>query len=105
MSEQSSQQPQKAPSRPPQADDRPAQAVRVADYLERYPCSTLKEIDAVCGTGCISKVLSDMCGELGYGVSKDWRDVLCASGSRTRLVRTYSLMYRPTTQPDLFNIS
>lgn len=85
----------------PQADNRPAQAIRVADYLEKYPASTLKEIDAVCDTGCISKVLSDMPG-LGYGISKAWRDVTCAEGSRTRRVRTYTLLYRPRTQPDLF---
>jgi hypothetical protein len=61
----------------------------------------LKEIDAVCDTGCISKVLSDMPG-LGYGIGKGWRDVTCAAGSRRRQVRTYTLLYRPSTQPDLF---
>ena len=85
----------------PQADTRPAQAVRVANHLEQYPASTQKEIDAVCDTGCISKVLSDM-PWLGYGIGKDWRDVTCADGKRTRLVRTYTLLYRPRTQPDLF---
>lgn len=85
----------------PQADNRPAQAVRVADYLDQSPASTLKEIDTVCDTGCISKVLSDMPG-LGYGIAKGWRDVLCASGSHTRQVRTYTLTHRPRTQPDLF---
>lgn len=44
----------------PEADNRPAQAARVADYLEANPHSTQKEIDAACDTGCISKVLSDM---------------------------------------------
>lgn len=86
----------------PQADNRPLQAARVANYLEQHPASTLKEIDAVCDTGCISKVLSDMRGALGYGVAKGWRDVVCASGSRTRQVRTYTLTHRPRTQPDLF---
>lgn len=85
----------------PAADTRPAQAARVATYLEQHPGSTLKEIDAVCDTGCISKVLSDMPG-LGYGIAKGWRDVLCAAGSRTRQVRTYTLLYCPSTQPDLF---
>ena len=97
-----------APKPPPldtsptrQTDTRPAQAVRVANHLAPHPASTLKEIDAVCDTGCISKVLSDM-PSLGYGVSKGWRDVTCAAGSRTRQVRTYTLLYRPHTQPDLF---
>ena len=85
----------------PPADNRPLQAARVADYLEQHPASTLKEIDAVCDTGCISKVLSDMPG-LGYGIAKGWRDVVCASGSRTRQVRIYTLTHRPSTQPDLF---
>jgi hypothetical protein len=85
----------------PQADTRPAQAMRVADYLDQHPASTQKEIDAVCDTGCISKVLSDM-PSLDYGVSKGWREVVCASGTYTRMVRTYTLLYRPRTQPDLF---
>ena len=84
-----------------QADIRPAQAARVADYLEQYPASTQKEIDAACDTGCISKVLSDMPG-LGYGFSKGWRGEPCAGGSRTRQVRIYTLLYRPRPQPDLF---
>lgn len=85
----------------PRYDTRPTQALRVADYLEQHPASTQKEIDAVCDTGCISKVLSDMPG-LGYGVSKGRRKVLCAAGNHTRMVRTYTLLYRPRTQPDLF---
>lgn len=89
------------PAAKPQADTRPGQAARVADYLEQHPASTQKEIDAVCDTGCISKVLSDM-PSLGYGIAKGWRDVLCASGSRTRQVRTYTLLYCPSSQPDLF---
>ncbi|OQW87024.1 MAG: hypothetical protein BWK72_14900 [Rhodoferax ferrireducens] len=82
-------------------DNRPAQAARVADYLELHPDSTAKQIDAACDTGCITKVLSDMHG-LGYGLRKDWRRVSCAGGNRTREVRTYRLTHRPTAQPDLF---
>lgn len=93
----------------PLPDDRAAQAVRVADYLEAHPNSTQKEIDAVCDTGCISKVLSDMprpeLPGMGYGVAYAWRTVLCASESRTRKVRTYALLHRPRPQPDLFNPS
>ena len=85
-------------------DTRPEQAARVANHLEKQPARTQKEIDAVCDTGCISKVLSDMPG-LGYGIGKSWRDVTFANGKRTRLVRTYTLLYRPHTQPDLFNLT
>jgi len=91
----------------PLPDDRPAQAARVADYLERHPHSTQKEIDAECDTGCISKVLSDMPREelpgMGYVLAYGWREQLCAAGSRRRLVRTYALLSRPKSrQPDLF---
>lgn len=90
----------------PPEDTRPAQAVRVADFLEKHPDSTLKEIDAVCDTGCISKVLSDMPRDdlygMGYGIRRGWREVPCAGGSRTRNVRTYTLLHRPKAQPDLF---
>jgi hypothetical protein len=86
----------------PDADNRPAQARRVADYLEKHPDSTAKEIDAIADTGCITKVLSDMPG-LGYGMSKAWRVVPCDHGHRTRQVRIYTLLRRPGEQPDLFN--
>lgn len=85
--------------RPP--DTRPAQAERVADFLELNPDRTVKEIDAACDAGSVSKVLSDMPG-MGYGLRKNWRRVTCASGNRTRDVRTYALTHRPTSQPDLF---
>ena len=91
----------------PREDTRPEQAARVADFLERHPASTQKEIDAVCDTGCISKVLSDMertdLYGMGYGLFKDWRKVSCAGGSHTRRARTYTLLHRPKAQPDLFN--
>lgn len=92
----------------PKSDTRPAQGERVADYLEQHPASTLKEIDAVCDTGSISKVLSDMAKTdrpgMGYGLAYGWRDVPCPSGSRPRRVRTYSLLYRPLKKhPDLFD--
>ncbi|HEX5806102.1 MAG TPA: hypothetical protein VFY31_07185 [Macromonas sp.] len=88
---------------PQLSDTRPRQAIRVADYLEQRPGSTQKEIDAVCDTGCISKVLSDM-PALGYGLSRAWREIPCDSGRTTRQVRTYTLLYRPARnpQPDLF---
>jgi hypothetical protein len=85
----------------PRYDTRPAQALRVADYLEQHPASTQKEIDAQCDTGCISKVLSDM-PYLGYVLSKGRREVTCLSGIPPRKVRTYTLISRPHAQPDLF---
>ncbi|MBP8019400.1 MAG: hypothetical protein KAY82_05135 [Hylemonella sp.] len=80
----------------PQLDTRQAQAERVADYLEQHPDSTLKEIDAACDTGCISRVLSAMTKELGYGIKPGWRYVPCVSGSLKRRVRTYALLHRPS---------
>ena len=68
-------------------DTRPAQAARVADFLELL--------------GCITKVLSDMPG-LGYGLRKGWRSVTLACGDLSRDVRTYALLHRPNVQPDLF---
>lgn len=85
----------------PRYDTRPAQALRVADYLDQHPASTQKEIDAACDTGCISKVLSVMPG-LGYALSRGWREVMCLSGIPPRKVRTYTLISRPRAQPDLF---
>lgn len=90
----------------PMSDDRAAQAARVADFLEQCPHSTQKEIDAVCDTGCISKVISEMRkplpAGLGYGIATGGRRILCVDGTRTRPVRTYALVHRPRTQPDLF---
>lgn len=88
----------------PQPDTRPAQAERVANFLELHPDSTAKEIDAACDVGSITKVLSDM-PRMGYGVRKARRSVACDSGNHTRRVCTYALMHRPTTQPDLFRIA
>lgn len=82
-------------------DNRPAQANRVANYLDAHPKATAKEIDTACDVGCITKVLSDM-PKLGYGLSKTWRTVRCDHGNRTRQVRAYTLLYRPETHPDLF---
>ena len=88
----------------PQVDNRPAQAERTADHLEHHPESTAKEIDSVCDTGCISKVLSDM-PRMGYGLRYDWRFVSCDRGNRTRRVRIYTLLHRPENQPDLFAVT
>ena len=92
------------PSKTPESDNRPAQAERTASFLEKHPASTAKEIDAACDTGCMSKVLSDM-PRMGYGLGKGWRVVQCDQGNRSREVRTYTLLYRPKNQPDLFSFS
>ncbi len=86
-----------------QYDTRPEQVERVADYLELHPDSTAKEIDAACDVGSVTKILSDM-PRLGYGIHRGrcWRDVSFGGVQRSRRVRTYSLTYRPSTQPDLF---
>jgi hypothetical protein len=85
-------------------DTREAQARRVADYLDTHPASTAKEIDAACDTGCISKVLSEMCDpeRLAYDIKKGRRIVECAKASATRGVRTYTLLSRPIKPPQLF---
>ena len=80
----------------PQLDTHNAQADRVADYLEQHPGSTAKEIDAACDTGCISKVLSAMAKDLGYGINPGSRYIPCVAGSLTRRVRTYTLTHRPS---------
>ena len=90
------------PTTKPPTDDRAGQAARVADYLERHPDSTAKEIDAACDAGCVSKVLSAMVKQLGYGIKKGRRHEPCAGGLRTRKVRSYSLLFRPHVEPDLF---
>ena len=86
-------------------DNRPDQAERVANFLELHPESTAKEIDQVCDTGCITKVLSDMCDPfkgLGFALAKGWRWVTCEDGRRSRRVRTYTLISRTHKQRDLF---
>ena len=87
---------------PIQFDTRPDQAHRVALFLEKHPRATAKEIDAACDVGCVTKVLSDM-PRLGYGLARDWLDVLCVRGQRTRRVRIYRLLHWPHDVPDLFS--
>ncbi len=82
-------------SPPRGSDDRPAQAERVANYLELHPGASLREIDAACDLGSPSKVLSDMPG-LGYCIRRAWRLVPCAFGDAQRQRRTYYLTHRPT---------
>ena len=92
-----------APSLPP--DTHEAQAERIALHCERHPGRefTAAELSAACDPGCVSKVLSAMDRDLGYGMKKGWRDETCASGTRARQVRTYRVLHRPRgTQCDLF---
>lgn len=86
-------------------DPRAAQAVRVADFLEAYPGSSTREIDAACDLGSATKVLSEM-PAMGYRLRKSWERVPCADGIHTRRVRCWWLLYRPESinnQRDLFD--
>ena len=75
-------------------DPRDAQAARAADFMERCPGSTAKEIDAACDLGSASKVLSVM-PVMGYGIRKAWRPTPCAFGRAPRRRRVYFLTHRP----------
>ena len=83
-------------------DDRAGQAARVADYLDQNPASTGREIDAACDTGSVTKVVSVMVKQFGYGIKKGHCYVPCVGGLRTRKVRSYTLLFRPQVKPDLF---
>lgn len=87
------------------SDSRADQALRVADFLEKHPGSTVKEIDAACDLGCATKVLSAMVKQdelgMGYVISKGWRTVTNSHGVSSQR-RTYTLLARPRRQPDLF---
>jgi hypothetical protein len=79
----------------PLVDTRPEQAERLADYLDTHPEATASEMAAACDPGCVTRVLSAMVRELGYGIRKGWRWVPCAHGRKRRRVRTYTLTNRP----------
>lgn len=76
-------------------DTREAQAERLADYLAQHPEATAAELVAACDPGCVTRVLSAMSRELGYGIRRAWRWVPCARGTKRRRVRTYTLTHRP----------
>jgi len=79
----------------PGVDSRGAQAERVADYLAPHPDATGAELAAACDVGSVTRVLSAMVRELGYGIRTGWRWVPCVNGTKRRRVRTYSLTHRP----------
>lgn len=85
----------------PRLDTRHDQAKRVADHLAQHPASTAKEIDAACDVGCISKVLSAMQKDLGYGIDTGRRPVPCVAGSLIRRVRTDRPPRSPIYTPPL----
>ena len=79
-----------------QVDTRAAQAIRVANYMERHQEGvTAAEINAACDLGSPTKVLSTMWCELGYGIRRDQRRVPCVAGTKARRVRVYYLVHRP----------
>lgn len=82
-----------------QIDTRLAQAARVADYLEDNPDSTLKEIDAGCDVGSVSKVLSVM-SHIGYEFHTSNRLIVNDDHKYKRRVKTYAVMHRPEIQGD-----
>ena len=85
----------------PDLDTHAAQAERVADFLTLNPDTTAAELAAACDLGCPSKVLSAMAREMGYGLRRGWRWVQCASGTKRRHVRTYTLTHRPALAQQL----
>jgi hypothetical protein len=82
------------------ADTRPAQAERLADYLAQHPEATGADL-AACDVGCVTRVLSAMVRELGYGIRRGWRWVPCVGGTKRRRVRTYTLTHRPAAARQL----
>jgi hypothetical protein len=86
---------------PTPADTRAAQAERVADHLETHPASTTAELATACDLGSVTKVLSAMVRELGYGLGRGRRWVACAHGTKRRSVRTYTLTHRPAPERQL----
>ncbi len=81
-------------------DTREAQAARVADFMELHPEATGADL-AACDVGCVTRVLSAMARELGYGIRRGWRWVPCVGGTKRRRVRTYTLTSRPTAARQL----
>ena len=76
-------------------DTREAQALRVADYLQQHPDATGADLTAACDVGSVTRVLSAMVHELGFGIRRGWRWVPCVCGTKRRRVRTYTLTHRP----------
>ncbi len=85
----------------PGVDTREAQAERLADYMAPHPCATAAELAAACDPGCVTRVLSAMSRELGYGIRRGWCWVPCAHGTKRRRVRTYTLTHRPQPERQL----
>lgn len=75
-------------------DTREAQAERLADYMARHPEATGADL-AACDVGSVTRTLSAMARELGYGIRRGWRWVPCVGGTKRRRVRVYTLTHRP----------
>lgn len=84
---------------PMPADTHEGQADRIASLCERHPGQffSAAELTKACDLGSATKVLSKMSARdgLGYGLAKAWDHVSCASGTRSRRVRTYHVTHRP----------
>lgn len=87
-----------------QPDTRAAQIERVAAYLERNPGATLRQIEAACDTGSVTKVLSVMRRpSTGFVIKRERRLMPCNNWRNGRRVACYWLIARPAAaQGDLF---
>lgn len=85
-------------------DDRPGQAVRVADFMELHPEGvTTSQIKTACDPGCTTKLLSEMRKKLGYSIRKFHGAEACQGGTKQRPCDLFILVSRPiNAQPDLF---
>lgn len=86
-------------------DTRAAQIERVATFMERNPGATLRQIEAACDTGSVTKVLSVMRHpSTGFVIKRERRLVPCNNWRNGRRLACYWLVSRPRfTQGDLFN--
>ncbi len=87
-----------------QPDSRAAQIERVAAFLERNPGATLRQIEAACDTGSVTKVLSVMRHpSTGYVIKRERRLMPCNNWRNGRRLACYWLIARPSTaQGELF---
>lgn len=89
------------------SDSRAAQIERVAAFLERNPGATLRQIEAACDTGSVTKVLSVMRHpSTGYVIKRERRMTPCNNWRNGRRLACYWLIARPSAaQGDLFTTS
>lgn len=79
------------------SDSRAAQIERVTAFLERTPGATLRQIEAACDTGSVTKVLSVM-RRLGFVFRREWHRGIHPNGCVTRRLARFWLVARPEGQ-------